>query len=255
MEWILSGAPQLLCGFAVGFLICYSGVGGGAIVIPAIVVLFGVPASVAVGTASVFAAATKIAAGAEHWRRGNINGKLCAAFTAAAAPGVLLSAGLVAHYAGDLGESFQTGLRYCIAAAIALSLAAAQFRPAAGGGRRAAFLPAAFAVGVVMGATGVGGGVLIIPALLLLSDETPKRVVGASIIIALALSALTAAVYFGGGQINLSLALWMTAGALLAIKPAAQALAASSQKTVRRVLNAVIASALLLMLGGEFFLQ
>lgn len=253
-EWILSGVPQFLCGFAVGFLIAYSGVGGGAVVIPAMIVLFGEPAAAAVGTASIYAAATKTAAAAEHWRGGNVNGKLCAKFTAAAAPGVLLSAAAVAFFSRheELGESFQTGLRYFIAAVIALSLAAAQFRPAAGGRTRAALMPAAFAVGAVMGATGVGGGVLIIPALLLLSGETPKRIVGASIVIALALSALAALVYWGGGQINFPLAAWMTAGSLLAVKPAAHALRLSSQKTARRVLILATAAALLLMVGGEF---
>ena len=257
MEWILAGLPPLLFGFAAGFLICYSGVGGGAVVVPAVIVFFAQPVSVAVGTASIYAAATKIAAGIAHWKSGNVNGKLCAIFAAAAAPGVLLSAALVAYFSQlpEIKESFQTGLRYFIAAVIALSLAAAQFRPAAGARALPALLFSAFMTGAVMGATGIGGGVLIIPALLLLSGESPKRIVGASIIIALALSALTAAVYAGGGQINIPLAAWMTAGSLLSIKPASWALNRSSQKTVRRALNTVIAAALLLMLGGEFFVN
>ncbi|MGI9298528.1 MAG: sulfite exporter TauE/SafE family protein [Gammaproteobacteria bacterium] len=250
MEWILPVLPPLACGFVVGFLIYYSGVGGGALIIPALIVLFGVAPSVAVGTASVYAAATKIFAGAGHWRDGNVNIPLCLRFSAFAAPGVLCTAPAVGYFSQTGAESFQDILRYLIAAAIILSLIAAQFRPPAAAAPR--FLPpTAFAVGALMGATGVGGGVLIAPALLLLSGETPKRVVGASIVIALALSALTAVIYAGGGQINYHLALWMAAGSLLAVAPAARVLRASSQRTVRRTLHILIVAALLLMLRGE----
>ena len=244
----MSGAAQLICGFIIGFLICYSGVGGGALVIPAMVVFFDVSPSVAVGTASVYAAVAKIGAGVSHWRDGNINGRLCAMFSLAAVPGVALSAAAVNYYTDSGGESFQEWLRYGIMAAILLALLSAQFRPAAGAAfSRRWLLAAAFVVGAIMGATGVGGGVLIVPVLLLLSGESPKRIVGASIIIALLLSALTALIYAGGGQINYVLAAWMTAGAFLAIIPATAALRRSSQTMVRHTLNIVIVLALLLM--------
>lgn len=253
MESLAFALAPLACGFVIGFLIYYSGVGGGALVIPAMIVLFQTEPSVAVGTASVYAAATKIFAGIGHWRDGNVNARLCLRFSLFAAPGVLCAAPLVAYFAQSGDESFrelfQNGLRYAIAAAVAISLFAAQFRPAAGMSPKL-LPPAGFLVGVLMGATGVGGGVLIVPALLLLSAENPKRVVGASIIIALALSALTAFIYAGGGQIDYPLALWMSAGSILAIAPAARLLRASSQKTVRRTLHILIFIALLLMLFG-----
>ncbi|MGI9306525.1 MAG: sulfite exporter TauE/SafE family protein, partial [Gammaproteobacteria bacterium] len=223
MEWLAAGLPQLLCGFVIGFLIAYSGVGGGAAVIPAMIVFFNLPASAAVGTASIYAAATKTAAGFAHWRIGNVGWRLCAQFTAAAAPGVLLSAGFVAYFSrhAEFSETLQTALRYCIVAVIAFSLVVAQFKPS--GNKRSLPLlrAAAFAVGIVMGATGIGGGVLIVPALLLLSGESPKRVIGASIIIALALSTLAAAIYSGAQQADYALAAWMSCGAFLAAKPAA----------------------------------
>ena len=249
MEWISVLAPPLACGFVIGFLIYYSGVGGGALIIPALIVLFGIAPAMAVGTASVYAAATKVFAGIGHWRGGNVNFRLCIRFCAFAAPGVLCAAPLVGYFSREGGDSFQDGLRYLIAASIALSLFAAQLRPSSPASARW-FAPAGFAVGALMGATGVGGGVLIVPALLLLSDETPKRVVGASIVIALALSALTAVIYAGGGQADFRLALWLTAGSLLATPFAARALRVSSQKTVRRVLYILICIALSLMLYG-----
>ena len=251
VEWFLSGAPQLFCGFVIGFLIAYSGIGGGALIIPAMIVFFGISPVVAVGTASVFAVITKIAAARQHWKIGNINLKLSATFTAAAAPGVLLSAVLVNYFSQAGGESFQTFLRYSIVAAIILSLLAAQYRPQQRlDERRGLLMAAAFAVGLVMGATGVGGGVLIVPTLFLLSREEPKGVVGASIIIALVLSALTALAYGGGGQVDYALAAWMTAGAMLAMPLAMRCLQKSSQKFVQRVVTFLIFIALVLIVWG-----
>lgn len=248
MEILSAALPQMACGFIIGFLIVYSGVGGGALVIPAMLLFFDTSPSLAIGTASVFATMTKAAAGIQHWRIGNVNVRLCALFSASAVPGVLITAATVNYYAQNGDESFQQFLRYLIATAVVLSLVTAQFRPSTSARSPVLLMVAGFVVGAVMGATGVGGGVLIVPALLLLSNETPKRVVGASIVIALLLSAATAAVYAGGGQIDYSLAGWMTVGALLAIVPATKVLRASSQKTVKIIIHVLIVVALLLML-------
>ena len=248
MEVLSAALPQIVCGFFIGFLIVYSGVGGGALVIPVMLLLFDTPPSLAIGTASVFATMTKTAAGMQHWRIGNVNVRLCALFASAAIPGVLITSVTVNYYAQAGEESFQQFLRYLIAAAVIVSLAAAQFRPSTTASAPALLLSAGFVVGAVMGATGVGGGVLIVPALLLLSNETPKRVVGASIVIALLLSAVTAVVYAGGGQIDYGLAAWMTVGAMLAVVPATKLLRVSSQKTVKIIVHVLIVIALFLML-------
>ena len=99
-----------------------------------------------------------------------------------------------------------------------------------------------------MGATGIGGGVLIVPALLLAANETPKRIVGTSILTALALSALTALIYIGGGQTDWTLALWMSAGSLLAVPLGSLLLRRVSQTFVRRSLIALVLLAATLMI-------
>ncbi|MGU9951543.1 MAG: sulfite exporter TauE/SafE family protein [Gammaproteobacteria bacterium WSBS_2016_MAG_OTU1] len=253
MEFFISGLPMLACGFIIGFLICYSGVGGGALVIPAAILFFGMPPSIAIGTASIYAATTKIVAGVEHWRIGNVPWKLCGIFIVAAAPGVLLAAVPINYFSQQEGaEEIQTLLRYLVAAAIALSLIGGQLRTKEGVKvSRPLFVITAFFIGAMMGATGIGGGILIIPALFLLSDESAKRIVGASIIIALVLSSLAALIYAGGGQIDYVFAGWMLVGSLLAIAPASIALRRSSQTIVRKILNVLIVIALILMLWGE----
>jgi hypothetical protein len=62
-----------LAGFGVGLLVGLTGVGGGALMTPLLVLLFGVAPVSAVGTDLWFAALTKIAGGAFHHGRGSVD--------------------------------------------------------------------------------------------------------------------------------------------------------------------------------------
>ena len=90
-----------LCGFVMGFLICFTGVGGGVLIIPAIVYFFDLDVSVAIGTASVYATLTKIVAGVEHVRIGNVNFRLFTRLSIAAVPGVVTAAVAVNYLLTD----------------------------------------------------------------------------------------------------------------------------------------------------------
>ena len=255
MDFIMPMA--FLCGFVMGFLICFTGVGGGVLIIPAIVYFFDLDVSVAIGTASVYATLTKIVAGVEHVRIGNVNFRLFTRLSIAAVPGVVTAAVAVNYLLTDdeLGGMIQESLRLAVIAAIFLSLLFMLVQPKDGepkshaDSRPAFVLPVCgVVIGLVMGATGIGGGVLIVPALLLAANETPKRIVGTSILTALALSALTALIYIGGGQTDWTLALWMSAGSLLAVPLGSLLLRRVSQTFVRRSLIALVLLAATLMI-------
>lgn len=62
-----------LAGFGVGLLVGLTGVGGGALMTPILVLLFGVAPTTAVGTDLWFAAITKLFGGAVHHRRGTVD--------------------------------------------------------------------------------------------------------------------------------------------------------------------------------------
>ena len=55
-----------VCGFVVGALVGMTGVGGGALMTPLLILLFGIHASTAVGTDLLYACATKTAGTAVH---------------------------------------------------------------------------------------------------------------------------------------------------------------------------------------------
>lgn len=89
MEWI-----HTLSGFGVGLIVGLTGVGGGALMTPILVLLLGVTPGVAIGTDLWFAAITKLFGSAVHHHKGSIDwqvfGRLCM--------GSLPAAGLTSLY-------------------------------------------------------------------------------------------------------------------------------------------------------------
>ncbi len=68
MSWL-----NALAGFGVGLLVGITGVGGGALMTPILVLLFGVAPAAAVGTDLWFAAITKLVGGGVHHARGSVD--------------------------------------------------------------------------------------------------------------------------------------------------------------------------------------
>jgi len=62
-----------LSGFAVGFLVGMTGVGGGSLMTPVLILLFGVHPATAVGTDLLYAAATKTGGSLVHGLGGTID--------------------------------------------------------------------------------------------------------------------------------------------------------------------------------------
>jgi uncharacterized protein len=168
----------------------------------------------------LFSFVCKIGAGVDHARAGNASGALMKQFLWRAVPLCIAAAALILaitrwlpQHAGTLNTALK--LLTCAAAIFAL---AAMFRPswreALG---RLGLHRAAALTGALVGSTGTGGGVLVVPALLSTSTETAQRVVGTSIWIGLVLSALTGLFYSLNGSIANRLAAAMIAGSLLAV--------------------------------------
>ena len=67
MDWLYS-----LSGFLVGLIVGVTGVGGGSLMTPLLVLVFGVAPVTAVGTDLLFAALTKTGGAWAHARRGNV---------------------------------------------------------------------------------------------------------------------------------------------------------------------------------------
>ena len=88
-----AGRPSFVlvapAGFGVGVLTGFFGVGGGFVIVPALVLLLGLPLTLAVGTSLLVIAVTSGAALAAHLATGGIDWVIASTFTAAAIAGAL----------------------------------------------------------------------------------------------------------------------------------------------------------------------
>jgi uncharacterized membrane protein YfcA len=205
-----------LAGLGVGIIVGLTGMGGGALMTPILVLVFGVPPVAAVSSDLAASAVMKPFGGAVHARRGTVNWQLvawlCVGSVPAAFAGVLLL-----RLLGD-DETVQQAIR--IALGIALVLAAAGLLLKSWTSRRNGDQPAApitvkplptallgAAGGLVVGLTSVGSGSLIIVALLAMYPKLRANdLVGTDLVQAIPLvtSAALGHALFGDLQLDLA---------------------------------------------------
>jgi uncharacterized membrane protein YfcA len=121
MDWM-----HALAGAAVGLLVGLTGVGGGALMTPLLVLLFGVAPVTAVGTDLWFAALTKAAGGAVHGRRGSVDWQVFRRLCAGSVPAAVATL-VVLHYAG-VGKSHGGVMVHALGAVLILTAVAMLFK-------------------------------------------------------------------------------------------------------------------------------
>ncbi|MGV3069358.1 sulfite exporter TauE/SafE family protein [Proteus mirabilis] len=221
----------LAVGAAIGLIISTTGVGGGVIVLPILTYFFGMNALMAVATANLLSMLMKVTSSYMHFRLGNIPFKRAMIVLAIMLPSTFL-ASLLVNYLGSLAQYQQQvewGIKALVVAAIIFSLflfiqrmffsspvIAKQITPLAPLNIKALLLPA-IAAGVVLGATGVGGGVVVLPLLLRYANLSIKQAIGTSIFTTTLLSGSSALAYMQDGHTDIHLALLLFLGSLISI--------------------------------------
>jgi len=233
---ILSLVPDILVGFLIGIAIGMTGIGGGALIQPALIHILGVAPVPAVGTGLLYAMLAKTWGTLSHYRLKTIRVRRAVYFLVGSVPSVLVASSVV-NYLFQSYDTSSVNANIQIVMAIALLVSASvlivkvvpgngKSEDVAGGrtyleGDRTPLPPRkktiAIAAGVIIGgligATSIGGGVLIIPALMLFLDANPSQAVGTSIAISVVLSALGGIVYLLNGNIVLLTMALMALGA------------------------------------------
>jgi uncharacterized membrane protein YfcA len=177
-------------GLSLGLL----GGGGSILTVPVLVYVLGYEAKEAIALSLGVVGATSAAGAVSHWRAGNVDVAVALVFGGVAMGGTYLGARLSVFFSG--------GAQLLLFAAV--MLAAAYFmgrggaRPAPAGERREGgdgssgsgadlnvpvIVAEGLAVGVLTGLVGVGGGFLIVPALVLVGGLGMKKAVGTSLLV------------------------------------------------------------------------
>ncbi len=207
-----------LIGFGIALLIGLTGVGGGTLTVPVLVLLRHVSVAQAVGTALAFSTLVKLPAAFVYLRQGQVDRRVLVRLLLGGLPGVTLGALL-------LGRLESAGLRATVLAVVGATIAVTALIGLAGTLRRRATLAPAhdrarwlpfftFPIGLEVGFSSAGAGALGTLLLLWGTQLAPAQVVGTDLIFGLALSATGGALHVGLGDLDRALLLRLIAGGI-----------------------------------------
>jgi uncharacterized protein len=215
MDWPLI----ILFGFCVGLLVGTTGVGGGSLMTPALILLVGTAPVTAIGTDLAYAAVTKTVGGWRHWRKGTVDMTIALWLAVGSVPGALGGVVLLRLLEHALGrKSFDDTLLVLVAVALLITgvavIARALFLRARSEREHVAFdrrhkvaaVLIGLSVGFVLGLTSAGSGALIAVGLILVYRLTPRRVVGTDVFHAAILLWVAAIAHLISGNVDLGLA-------------------------------------------------
>ena len=186
----------------IGLSLGLIGGGGSILAVPILVYVMGIDAKSAIAMSLVIVGTVSIIGAIPHWKQGNVNLKTAISFTPTAMLGAFLGARFTAL--SFITETFQLicfGVIMAIAS-ILMIRKGSQKKDSKNGKFEAVEQPShkgisqwliisaeGFGVGILTGFVGVGGGFLIVPALVLLGGIPMKEAIGTSLIITSANSA------------------------------------------------------------------
>jgi len=212
----------VVSGFGVGLLVGMTGVGGGSLMTPLLILLFGIHPATAVGTDLLYAAATKAGGSVAHgWAR-SIHWPAVIRLASGSIPASILT--LVVLSRLDLsGESSRSLVNLVLCFALLLTAASLIFRKTImqryrrrleqlnpGTSARATVL-VGVALGVLVSISSVGAGAVGVTALLLLYPQLPMtRIVASDIAHAVPLTLVAGIGHWATGAID-----WRLMGVLL----------------------------------------
>lgn len=244
-------------GVLIGLCLGLTGVGGGVLIIPILQVFFAMDAVMAVGTASLISFLVKIGASFGHIKAGNIKWKEVGFVLLGAIPCVLMTTNLIIFL--NQSERYSSCINHVIELAIVMmmlvSLCSLYKQSKKGiinvksvSPRNYISVAIGGGCGAVLGSTGIGGGVVLLPAFNALLGVEIKKAIGSSVVVALVLSAVTALNYSREGQSDLPVALYITFGALTAMPVAMRYVKTITSVQLYRLTIGVISVALAMVL-------
>ena len=218
--------PVLIAfGVGIGLLVGATGMGGGSLMTPLLILVLGVKPVVAVGTDLAYAAVTKTVGGWRHLRLGTVEVGLSGWLAAGSCPGALAGVYVLELLHEVAGEQFDDFMIITIGATLGLIGALVLLR-ALGQvtGERDGFplerrhkvaaIALGLFVGFLLGITSAGSGTIIAMGLILGFRLTPRRVVGTDVYHAAILLWVAAIAHMIGGNVDYGMAATILVGSI-----------------------------------------
>ena len=181
-------------GLGVGILVGMTGIGGGSLMTPMLILVFGVTPVTAIGSDLAYAAVTKTVGGYKHWKQRTVDFTLSSWMAIGSVPAAILGVYVLTLLEDWLGRDFEDAVIILLAGALLLTGIATLIRSFLKSmhererdsidmqrKHKVAAVLLGLSVGFVLGVTSAGSGALIAVGLILLFRLTPRRVVGTDV--------------------------------------------------------------------------
>ena len=224
------GIEVSIAAFGVGLIVGMTGVGGGALMMPILVLVFGVPARLAVGTDLLFAAFTKTAGMSIHGFRGTVDWQVFRRLSMGSLPAAIITGWFVHRLGVDSHQADKFILHAVAVMMLITAVALLAKNRLLDFGRKLRFgsavrfkrmqpgatVIAGALLGTLVTLTSIGAGALgsILLTFLYPLRLTPARLVGTDLMHAIPIACVAGASYWIIGSVNWALLGWMLVGSI-----------------------------------------
>ena len=212
-------------GACVGLLVGLTGVGGGSLMTPLLILVFGVHPASAIGTDLLYASATKAVGSGVHAAHRTVDWTLVRRLASGSVPATLLTI-LVLRALGLQGDKGAHPLSVTLGVLLVLTAVSLVLRPRLAALARTLPAPSPAAtrrltiglgalLGVLITLTSVGAGALGVTVLVFLYPRMPlARIVGSDIVHAVPLTLIAGAAHWWLGSVDLALLASLLCGSM-----------------------------------------
>lgn len=250
-------------GLGVGVLVGMTGIGGGSLMTPLLILVFGIKPITAVGTDLAYGAITKTVGGWRHLRQGTVDMSLSLWMAVGSVPAAIGGVYVLELIERAYGDDFDSILIVALAVTLlftgAVTMGRALFLKALHDKERDTVemttrnkvyaVVLGVAVGFVLGVTSAGSGALIAVGLILLFRLVPSRVVGTDIFHAAILLWAAAAAHIVAGNVDFALAGNILIGSIPGVWIGSNLTLRVGNSVLRRTLGLVLIGAGLALLS------
>ncbi|MGH2976517.1 MAG: sulfite exporter TauE/SafE family protein [Solirubrobacterales bacterium] len=210
----------IVFGLGIGVLVGMTGMGGGSLMTPLLILIFGIQPTTAIGTDIFYSAVTKTVGGWRHFRMKTVNMELVKWLAFGSVPAAVLGVALVSVLEKHIGEDRLDSLVYAVLggtllmvgiitlarALILRNLVDERDRFDVERRHKIAAVVIGATTGFVIGITSAGSGTVIAILLIAVYRLAPKKVVGTDVFHAAILLWAAGIAHWIGGNVDFTLA-------------------------------------------------
>jgi uncharacterized membrane protein YfcA len=238
-------------GLLIGFLIGLTGMGGGALMTPFLLIVMKLDPVVAIGTDLAFAAITKIAGGTQHYRHGNVSLKQVAWMALGSLPASFASAQMVLRMDPRIVQDVLPPILGGVLIFVGLLIMARALnvlRPRTTSAelvwpRPLAMILVGVIGGFLVGLTSIGGGTIIMAMLIVFFTIPVNYLVGLDVLHGALLATMAAVTYALAGRTDWSLVGLLLIGSIPGVWLGVHSISRIDRRIIRGGLSVLIIGA------------